>query len=287
MEKTRQNILFSSLLCLSITFHLGIISPSYPGFGASANKTTTSPAGLSEMTLPSTNDTNIVLVHGIWSDGSIWSKVIPMLQDAGHKVIASQLPLRSLGDDVATVKRTIEQLGKPTVLVGHSYGGEVITNAGYNNPNVTGLVYIAALAPEEGETGTDLVEKLPQSEELLKMFTNNIVTDSAGLSYFNPDKYHEWIAHDVSPNVTDVLAVVQRPTNESIASEVSGPPAWKQLPTWYQISENDRLIPPEIQRLYAERMNATILSLNSSHASLLSHTDEIAKLILNATKENK
>jgi pimeloyl-ACP methyl ester carboxylesterase len=99
----------------------------------------------------STNTTNIVLVHGGWADGSSWSKEIPILENAGHRVIAVQLPLHSLADDVATVKRAIDLVGGPTILVGHSYGGEVITNAGYNNPNVTGLVYIAAFAPDEGQ----------------------------------------------------------------------------------------------------------------------------------------
>jgi pimeloyl-ACP methyl ester carboxylesterase len=207
-----------------MTLLMGLISPSYSGFASPEYKMATDHAS-SNMTSSSTTDTNIVLVHGIWSDGSVWSKVIPKLQDAGHKVIAAQLPLRSLGDDIATVKRLVEQLGMPTILVGHSYGGDVITNAGYNNPNVTGLVFLAALASDEGETGTDLFEMLPQSEESLQMFTKNIITDSAGFSYFNPDNFHEWIAHDVPINETDVLAAVQKPTNESIAGEKSGPPA--------------------------------------------------------------
>jgi pimeloyl-ACP methyl ester carboxylesterase len=231
-----------------------------------------------------TNNTNIVLVHGIWSDGSIWSKVIPILQDAGHRVTAAQLSLRSLEDDIATVKRAIEELGKPTILVGHSYGGIVISNAGYNNTNVTGLVYIAAFAPDKGESTVDLFEILPQPENVLQMFTNNILTDSGGFSYFNPDKFGEWFAQDVHPDVANILAAVQKPTNESITTEESGPTAWKQLPTWFQISGNDLVIPPNIQRLYAERMNATILSLNSSHMSPVSQPEEIAELILNAAR---
>jgi pimeloyl-ACP methyl ester carboxylesterase len=272
----------SGLLCLIVTLLAYLTSSAYSGFASPENKTSMQPKGIQGMA--STNDTNIVLVHGIWSDGSIWSKVIPVLQDAGQRVIAAQLPLRSLGDDVDTVRRAVEQLGKPTILVGHSYGGEVITNAGYNNPNVTGLVYIAALAPDEGETGTTLFETIPQYRGLLQNFTSNVVIDSSGLSYLNPDKYPELVAHDVPSNEANVLAVAQKPTNESIAGEKSGPPAWRQIPSWYQISENDRLIPPEVQRIYAQRMNATVLSINSSHASLLSHPDEIAELILNATK---
>jgi pimeloyl-ACP methyl ester carboxylesterase len=208
------------------------------------------------------------------------------MTDAGYRVIAAQLPLHSLGDDVATVERAIGLIGGPAILVGHSYGGEVITNAGYNNSNVTGLVYLAALAPDEGETGNDFFEQLPEviSQQLLETFSENTVLDNAGFLYFKPDKFHELIAQDVDPAETDILAAVQKPFNQSIGMEKSGPPAWKQLPSWYQISENDRLIPPDMQLNYAERMNATTLSLNSSHASLISHPDEIADLIINATK---
>jgi pimeloyl-ACP methyl ester carboxylesterase len=116
------------------------------------------------------------------------------------------------------------------------------------------------------------------------MFTKNILTDSGGLSYFNPDNFGEWFAHDIHPDVANILSAVQKPTNESITTEESGPAAWKQLPTWFQISENDLVIPPNIQRLYAERMNATILSLNSSHMSPVSQPEEIAELIMNAAR---
>jgi pimeloyl-ACP methyl ester carboxylesterase len=221
------------------------------------------------------------LVHGAGSDGSMWSKVIPILPDSGHRVIAVQLPLHSLGDDIDTVERAVELVGGPAILVGHSYGGVVITNAGYNNPNVTGLVYLAALAPDENETINEFFEQLP--EESLKVITDTEL-DSAGFVYLKPDKFHELFAHDVDPAEIDILAAVQKPFNQSIGMEKSGPPAWRQLPSWYQISESDRLIPPDIQRRYAERMNASILSLNSSHASLLSHPDEIADLIINATR---
>jgi pimeloyl-ACP methyl ester carboxylesterase len=165
---------------------------------------------------------------------------------------------------------------------GHSYGGFVITNAAYNNLNVTGLVYIAAIALDEGETGNDFFEKLP--EEFSRRLSESTTLDSAGFLYLNPDKFHESFGHDVDPAEADILATVQKPINQSFSAEKSGPSAWKQLPTWYQVSENDRLVPPDIQRLYAERMNATILSLNSSHASLVSHPVEVAELILNATK---
>lgn len=273
-------------LLLNVILMIGLTSTTYFSAASPESKNGSSivTRGLKETTL--SNDTNIVLVHGIWSDGSIWNKVIPILQDAGHRVIAAQLSLHSLGDDIATVKRAIEQLGKPTILVGHSYGGILITNAGYNNPNVTGLVYITALAPDEDESSIDLFEILPQPENVLQIFTNNIITDSGGFSYFNPDKFGEWFAQDVHPDEANILAAVQKPTNESITTEKSGPAAWKQVPTWFQISENDLVIPPNIQRLYAERMNATTVSLNSSHMSPISQPEEIAGLIMNATKGN-
>jgi pimeloyl-ACP methyl ester carboxylesterase len=225
----------------------------------------------------STNATNIVLVHGFWGDGSGWSKVIPILKDAGHRVIAVQLPLHSLADDVATVKRAIDLVGGPITLVGYSYGGFVNTNAAYNNPNVTGLVYVSAFAPDEGQSLSNFfdVTKLPK---------DFLIFDSAGFVYINPAIFAGAFAQDVDPTEADIMAVVQKPINQSIIAEKSGPPAWKQLPTWCQISESDRMIPPDAQHLFASRMNATTLSLNASHASLVSHPDQIAELILNATK---
>ena len=167
MQKVRQNIKFFGLLYLSITL-LGFISSAYSGFASPQNETSTESAGSNNMT--STNDSNIVLVHGAWSDGSVWSKVIPILMN--------------------------------------SYGGFVITNAAYNNPNVTGLVYIAALAPDEGETGNDFFESLP--EEFSKTFLESIVSDSAGYLYF-PDKFRESFAQDVDPTEANIWAAVQKP----------------------------------------------------------------------------
>jgi pimeloyl-ACP methyl ester carboxylesterase len=249
MEKNCRKIKFFGLLSLSVMLLVSFMSAAYSGSATPENKTLMQPQGVQRMV---TNAMNIVLVHGIWGDGSVWSKVIPTLLEAGHRAIAVQLPLNSLGEDVETTKRAISLLGKPTILVGHSYGGEVITNAGYNNLNVTGLVYLAAIAPDEGENATHLIQKLPNANEILQSFLENIYTDNADLSYFNPDKIHEWWAHDVDPVEANILGVVQKPTNLSGTSEKSGPPAWRHVPTWYQISESDRLVPPEVQRTYAE-----------------------------------
>jgi pimeloyl-ACP methyl ester carboxylesterase len=168
-----------------------------------------------------------------------------------------------------------------THLVGHSYGGFVITNAAHNNPSVTGLVYVAALAPDEGETLNEYVKTWPKNS----VKTLDIIKpDSGGFFFLSQDKFRESFAQDVDCTEANVMAVVQKAPNQSIFAEKSGPPAWKQLPAWFQISENDRIIYPGAERNFSERMNASTISLNSSHASLVSHPVEIAELILNATK---
>jgi pimeloyl-ACP methyl ester carboxylesterase len=274
MKIKGKKVKFLGLLCLSITLLVSMTPSTYSGFASTQNKTLIQPQGIQNM---STNATNIVLVHGAWADGSGWSKQIPILRDAGHKVIAVQLPTHSLSDDIETVKRAVEHIGGPTILVGHSYGGEVITNAAYNNPNVTGLVYIAAFAPDEGQSLSSFVDPAKFPKDLF-------IVDSGGFIYLNPEIFRENFAQDVDPAEADLMAIVQKPFNQSIFGEKSGPPAWKQLPTWYQVSENDRMIPPDVQRQFAEQMNATTLSVNASHASYISHPNEITELILNATK---
>src|SRR6476620_2004777 len=269
-----KNIKFFGLLCLSIILLLGFVSPTYSGSATAApeNKTLMQPQGVQHM---ATNATNIVLVHGLWADGSSWSKVIPILQNAGHKVIAVQLPLHSLSDDVATVKRAIDLVGAPVILVGHSYGGFVITNAAYNNPSVKGLVYVAAFAPKEGQSLSNFID----ASKLPKGF---LVFDSGGFIYINPAMFHQAVAPDTDPAQAKVLAATQKPYSKSILAEKSGPPAWKQLPTWYQISENDHAIPPAAERMFAKQINATTISLASSHVSPLSHPNEVAQFILGA-----
>src|SRR5215467_10865247 len=213
---------------------------------------------------------NIVLVHGIWFDASSWNKVISILQNAGHRVIAVHLSLHSLTDDVATVKRAIGLLG-----------GFVITNATYNNPDVKGLVYVAAPAPMEGQSMSAVLSPFPKEFEGKPL----LIFDKGGLAYINPSLFHGFLAQDVDEVQANILCAVQKPGNISgIANEKSGPPAWKHLPTWYQVSENDRAIPPALECKFAKQMNATTISLPCSHASLVSHPTEIAQLILNATK---
>jgi len=232
------------------------------------------------MTTTATNAnsaTNIILVHGAWADGSSWGRVIPILKSAVRKVISVQLPLHSLSDDVTTVKRAIQLADGPTLVVGHSYGGFVITNAAYSNSNVTGLVYIAAFAPDEGES-------LSNFFDLATIPPGLLIFDSGGFAYINPDLFHDMFAQDVNTFEAGIMAIVQKPINQSVLAEKSGPPAWKHIPTWYQVSESDHMIPPDTERKFAERMKATTISIHASHASLISHPDEVASLILNATK---
>lgn len=270
-----KNIKFFGLLCLSIILLVGFMSPAYSGSASPENKTLMQLQGTQGMS--TVNRTNIVLVHGLWADGSSWSKVIPILKNAGHRVIAVQLAAHSLADDVATVKRAIDLVGGPTILVAHSFGGFVITQAAYNNPNVTGLVYVSAFAPDEGESAVNFVPVASLPPGLL-------VFDSGGFAYLNPKMFHEAFVQDANATEAETLAVVQKPAHQSLFTEPSGPPAWKQLPTWFEVSESDHIIPPDVQRQFAQRMNATTISLNSSHASLVSHPNEIAQLILNSTK---
>jgi pimeloyl-ACP methyl ester carboxylesterase len=271
------------LLFISMTLIVSFTLTLHSGSASTApNNTLIQPEASQDMAA-STNATtntnttrpNIVLVHGGWADGGSWSKVIPTLTNAGHRVIAVQLPLHSSADDIATVKRVVQLVGGPTILVGHSYGGFVITNAGHNNPNVTGLVYIAAFAPDEGESLSTFVtpDKLPPGI---------LIVDSAGLTYLNPDMFHAAFAQDVNATEAQIMAIAQKPFNQSIFVEPSGPPAWKQLPTWYQVSESDLMIPPDAQRQFAQRMNATTISIDTSHSSYIAHPDEIAQLILDA-----
>jgi pimeloyl-ACP methyl ester carboxylesterase len=264
-------VITTFVVCLTFSIaHFGLVN------AQQQNNTLMQSQGTPSMSTATTaTNMNIVLVHGTYVDGSSWDKVIPILQNAGHKVIAVQLALHSLADDIATTKRAIDLIGGPVILVGHSYGGFVITNAAYNNPNVKGLVYIAAFAPEEGQSLTNFIDatKLPK---------DFLVFDSGGFVYVNPDMFSQAFAQDADPAQAKVIAAAQKPFNQSILAEKSGPPAWKQLPTWYQISENDRLIPPAVEQMFAKQMNATTISLASSHASPLSHPNEVAQLILKA-----
>src|SRR6476660_8989034 len=275
-EKYSQKNLLGAL-CLAVMLIVTIALTTQAGLANAQNKTISTKPNEIRGQITNATKINIVLVHGAGADASSWSKVIPVLLNAGHKVIAVQLSLYSMADDVATVKRAIDLLGGPTILVGHSYGGMVISNAAYNNPNVKGLVYVAAFAPDQGQSLGNFVD-------IKKVPKDLFIIDSGGFSYINPAMFAGAFAQDVNSAEAGIMAIVQKPFSTSIFAEKSGPPAWKQIPTWYQVSENDHMIPPDVERMFAKQMNATTISLPSSHSSLVSHPNEIAQLILNATK---
>jgi len=225
---------------------------------------------------------NIVLVHGAFCDGSSWSGVIPLLQQAGHSVLAVQLPLNSLSNDIATTRSALASLSGPTILVGHSYGGAVITGAGSDAANVTALVYVAAYAPAEGETLQDLNERFAATEgqqHIGPSYLENTV-------WIDPKVFPHVFAADVDPIQANIMATVQKPTGFGCLIEKSGPPAWQKLPSWYLVSENDLTINPEAERWMASRINATTSSLPSSHASPVSHSNEVATAILAVAQAN-
>src|SRR5258705_3139338 len=222
---------------------------------------------------------NIILVHGAWGEASHWKEVIPLLTAKGYTVRAVQLPLSSLKDDVEKTKNLISNLEGPILLVGHSYGGYVINEAG-KDAKVACLVYIAAWAPDEGETlqGLFTQRAAPAGAAIIK-------PDAQGYLWLEYEKFHDNFCQDASDKDALVMAVGQNPFAGSIFGTVAGKPAWKTKPSWYQVSTNDRMIPPETEEFFAKRMNAKkIIRLETGHASMAAHGKEIAALIMEAAE---
>jgi pimeloyl-ACP methyl ester carboxylesterase len=215
----------------------------------------------------------IVLVHGAFADGSSWSHVIPLLLRDGYPVIAVQMPLASLAGDVETTKRVIDAQQGPVIVVGHSYGGAVITEAAAGNPNVKGLVYIAAFAPDANEPIGAFGEKYPT--ELGTAFK----PDAAGFLYVDRARFRELFAADVPTAETSILAVTQKPIIGSVFGASVSQAAWKTIPAWYLVAQNDKAINPDLERFYAQRMKATTVEVASSHVPFVSHPDVVVKLI--------
>jgi pimeloyl-ACP methyl ester carboxylesterase len=219
---------------------------------------------------------NVILVHGAWADGSSWSKVIPLLLDRGLRVTAVQLPLTSLKDDAATVKRASALEDGPTVLVGHSYGGVVITEAG-NDPKVAGLVYIAAFAPDAGQS----VGSLGASAEPAPMGAE-VRPDAAGFLKLTEAGVKNDFAQDLSPAEKSVLFVAQAPTTAAVFGDSVTVPAWKTKPSWYLVATNDRAIPPSLERTMAKTIKAKTVEVAASHVAMLARPQETVALILEA-----
>jgi pimeloyl-ACP methyl ester carboxylesterase len=222
---------------------------------------------------------NIVLVHGAWGDAQHWRGVIPLLHREGHQVRAVENPLTALADDVNRTRSMVESLDGPTLLVGHSYGGAVITNAG-SGPKVAGLVYVAAFGPDEGETLASLGERNEAPPGLA-----NIVPDAEGFLWIAHDKFHESFCQDLDETESLILATTQKPFAAPIFETPSGAAAWKTKPCWYQVSTQDRMISPDGQRFMAQRMDARdVLEVDAGHASMASQPKEVAGLILEAVR---
>ena len=225
----------------------------------------------------------IVLVHGAWADSSGWNASVEQLQKKGYTALAVATPLRSLHGDAAYLSSVLASIEGPIVLVGHSYGGMVLTNAATGNPNVKALVYIAAFAPDEGEKQIELILKNPGSE--IGPDTLTVRPYPGGNdSYITPSVFHRIFAHDVSKNTAAVMAATQRPFDLGILEELSGPPAWKSIPSWYLVATEDRAIPPATQRFMAERAGATVAKVRASHVPMNSRPSAVTDLILDAAR---
>ena len=221
---------------------------------------------------------NVVLVHGLFADGSSWGKVIPLLQARGLHVTSVQNPLISLPDDAAAVKRALAQQDGPTLLVGHSYAGMVITEAG-DDPKVAGLVYIAARAPDVGEDYPALAKKFAPAPA-----SADIHWDASGWASLSEDGFLRDFAGDLPTSEARNYFAVQQPFARAITQARTTVAAWHVKPTWYAVSTQDRTIDPELQRFMAKRMGAKTIELPASHVSLLSHPREVADLIVSATQ---
>lgn len=222
---------------------------------------------------------NIVLVHGAWADGSSWSKVISLLQAKGFTVSAAQIPLTSLADDIETTQRLLSMQKGPTVLVGHSYGGAVISGASKDSPDVEALVYVAAFGLEEGESLDELGKQGPPP-----FGATQIRPDSNGFLWIDKAGFHKAFVGDANASEAAVMAVVQKPLSVKSFTDKSTSPAWRTIPSWYLISTNDQMIPPPAQEFMAKRMNATQRSIPASHASMVAHPKEVAEIIMLAAE---
>src|ERR1700757_1905452 len=232
-----------------------------------------SAANVTAQTTPGEGVKNVLLLHGAWLDGSSWSKVVPLLEAKGLHVVAVQIPLTSFADDVAATQRAIALEDGPVLLVGHSYGGAVITEAG-NDPKVVGLVYVAALVPSEGESVASVTKPFPPAP-----LGSQVRADAEGFLTVTPKGIAEDLAQDLPDDEKQLLAATQGPTATAVFGATVTSAAWKTKPSWCVIASNDRAVAPELQRAEAVAMKARSITVPSSHVPMLSHPKEVADLI--------
>ena len=222
---------------------------------------------------------NIVLVHGAWADGSSWSAVIERLQADGYNVTAPQFPESSLAADVARLRQVLARQDGPTLVAGHSYGGQIMTALSTDAPNVVGLVYIAGFGLDEGESIGALLAQGPYGPALA-----NLDIDQQSFAWIPEDDFINHFAADVDPVKARVMYAVQQPLHWSTLEDVMGVPAWKSLPSWFLVAEGDQAIPPDAQRQFAGRMGATTIEVPTNHVAMVSHPDEVLNFITTAAE---
>jgi pimeloyl-ACP methyl ester carboxylesterase len=221
----------------------------------------------------------VVLVHGAWADGSGWQGVILPLQKEGLKVTCAPIPLTSLTDDIAALERVLERTGGPTILVAHAYAGAVIAGSSPRDERVKALVYIAALAPAEGETVADVFYRAKPHPE-----APDLRPDAHGFIWMPEGAFAKAVAHKASSDQTAILEAAQRPIALKCIQEKARVPAWKTKPTWFLLAEEDRMIAPETQRYMADRMGAKIRAHSVDHSPMCTARDVVAGVILEAAR---
>src|SRR5215468_9722045 len=223
---------------------------------------------------PPTKSVTAVLVHAAWADGSSWNKVTGDLQRRGYRVVAAQIPLTSLSDDAAALRRVLDAIDGPVVLVGHSYGGAVVTKAATGNPRVKGLVYVAAMAPDEGESVGDLFFRAAPHPD-----APAVQPDKDGFVSLDVVGFRAAAAPDATAEETALMAATQKPVSVNCIAENMTPPAWKEKPSWYLVAERDRMVSPDTQRFMAARIGAALTSLPVDHTPLASAPRAVADVI--------
>src|SRR6266699_2677728 len=223
---------------------------------------------------------NVLLVHGAWVDASSWMSVIPLLQAQGYNVLAVQNALTSFEEDVKVTRQALASLSGPTIVAGHSYGGAVMTNAGTGAHNLHSLVYIAAVAPEEGESVMGIARQFPTPP-----ITAHVVPSyRQGYNWVDPAFFPRDFVQDIEAAKARALAVVQKPITPECFTAKSGPTAWKTVPSWYLVSGHDRAINVDSERFMARRIGATTRQIASSHASPVSHPQAVFEIIVAAAQ---
>ena len=271
------------LLALSLlSVMLSAAGASSPLGGAARAAVEAPPASKQHDTRPT-----VVLVHGAFADSSGWSDVAARLMKAGYPVIAFSNPLRGPASDSAYLRSFLTTIEGPIVLVGHSYGGVVITNAATGNENVQSLVYVAAYAPAEGESVAD-ANHLGGGHTVVT--DHLVVRPFPGASggdadaYIDPVWFPELFAQDLPTKTAQFMAATQRPGALAALVTPSGPPAWAEIPSWYLVASQDRIIPPEAERAMAERAGSTVVEIDSSHVAMMSHPSDVTRLIQQAAR---